>query len=641
MKKKSLFRRVLPWATVGLIALALAVLPAIARSNAEEKAAADILSAQASTGTITATLGGGGALSDEKAVEVTVPSGVEITRFLVSNSELLQEGDPIAEVDRVTVMAAITDVQETLNKLAADLQELSNKNAYSTVSSSAFGRVKAIFAEPGDSAEDVMLRHGALAIVSLDGLMQVKVDSDIPVTVGQRVSVHVSDGKEYSGKIAGSLEGTITVTLPDDGPLYGDTAVVSMEDGTVLGSGSLDVHSPWRALASSGTVASVSARIERKVYNGQTLFTLKDLSNDPAALKLSAQHRKYSEMMQELFLLYQDGTVNAPCDGYVTGIDKTMAKALAAKQQYKVKLLANEKSDDTEKDYVYYVGLVTKVEGDTLTVTMPPFSVPGPEEAAMMSALAMSNSLANFQNSVTMTKPESLEEEVAPNSVYVFVYLNNEEDETKTLEKMVFVTKQEPTPTPVIPIPVIPDISGLIGGQGSGAAAAQQDEGLFPMEGTKVCTVTPTDTMTVTIKVDELDILQYVLGMEADISVDALPGNTYTGTVTAIGGIGTNEGGNSKFDVELTLDREADMLNGMNASVVVKKSTRSALLIPIAALNDSGSKTTVYTAYDQKSGQLLAPVEVTCGISDGENVEILSGLEEGQPIWYSYYSDSE
>ena len=167
------------------------------------------------------------------------------------------------------------------------------------------------------------------------------------------------------------------------------------------------------------------------------------------------------------------------------------------------------------------------------------------------------------------------------------------------------------------------------------------DDGLFPLEGTKVCTVTPTDTMTVTISVDELDILQYALGMEADISVDALPGNTYTGTVTAIGGIGTNEGGNSKFDVELTLDREADMLNGMNASVVVKKSTRSALLIPIAALNDSGSKTTVYTAYDQKSGQLLAPVEVTCGISDGENVEILSGLEEGQPVWYSYYGDSE
>ena len=147
--------------------------------------------------------------------------------------------------------------------------------------------------------------------------------------------------------------------------------------------------------------------------------------------------------------------------------------------------------------------------------------------------------------------------------------------------------------------------------------------------------------MTVTIKVDELDILQYALGMEADISVDALPGNTYTGTVTAIGGIGTNEGGNSKFDVELTLDREPDMLNGMNASVVVHKSTSSALLIPIAALNDSGSKTTVYTAYDQKTGQLLAPVEVTTGISDGENVEILSGLEEGQLVWYSYYGDSE
>ena len=183
---------------------------------------------------------------------------------------------------------------------------------------------------------------------------------------------------------------------------------------------------------------------------------------------------------------------------------------------------------------------------------------------------------------------------------------------------------------------------GLIGGGGgaSGSAAAPVDDGLFPLEGTTVCTVTPTDTMTVTISVDELDILQYSLGMEADISVDALPGNTYTGTVTAIGGVGTNEGGNSKFDVELTLDRAADMLNGMNASVVVRKSTGTALLIPIAALNDSGSKTTVYTAYDQKTGQLLAPVEVTTGISDGENVEILSGLEEGQMIWYSYYGDN-
>ncbi|MBQ5340467.1 MAG: HlyD family efflux transporter periplasmic adaptor subunit, partial [Oscillospiraceae bacterium] len=495
---------------------------------------------------------------------------------------------------------------------------------------------------------DVMLQYGALAIVSLDGLMQVQFPCEAPITVGQKVSVHTSDGMEYPGKIAGSLEGTLTVTLTDDGPLYGDTAVVSLEDGTVLGSGALDVHSPWRALASSGTVSSVSARPERKVYNGATLFTLKDLSNDPASLKLSALNREYSEMMQELFLLYQDGTVNAPCDGYVTGIDKTMAKALAAaNQQHTVKLLADKDPEETEKDYSYYVGLVTEVKDSSLTVTMPPFSVPGPEEAAMMSALAMANSLVNFQNSVTITRPESLEEDVVPGSVYVFKYRNNEEDETSTLEKMLFVTTLKPDAgggdTPIIPVPVIPDISGLINGLGgnTGNAAAQQEENLFPLAGTKVCTVTPTDIMTVTISVDELDILQYALGMEADISVDALPGRAYTGTVTAIGGVGTNEGGNSKFDVELTLDREADMLNGMNASVVVHKSTETALLIPVAALNDSGGRSTVYTAYDPKNGQLLNPAAVTTGISDGEMVQILSGLEEGQTVWYSYYGGTE
>jgi hypothetical protein len=48
----------------------------------------------------------------------------------------------------------------------------------------------------------------------------------------------------------------------------------------------------------------------------------------------------------------------------------------------------------------------------------------------------------------------------------------------------------------------------------------------------------------------------------------------------------------------------------------------------------------VYTALD-KHGDPSNPVEVKTGLSDGENVEILSGLEEGQTFYYSYYDTVE
>ena len=89
--------------------------------------------------------------------------------------------------------------------------------------------------------------------------------------------------------------------------------------------------------------------------------------------------------------------------------------------------------------------------------------------------------------------------------------------------------------------------------------------------------------------------------MNADVTVDALPDRSFTAHVTEIGAMGENSGGNSKYSVELRLDRAPDMLDGMNASVVVHRGSRSALLIPSAAVSDRGSRSYVYTALDNKT----------------------------------------
>ena len=60
------------------------------------------------------------------------------------------------------------------------------------------------------------------------------------------------------------------------------------------------------------------------------------------------------------------------------------------------------------------------------------------------------------------------------------------------------------------------------------------------------------------------------------------------------------------------------------------------LLLPLAALCENGNAVTVYTEYDPKTDTLLHPVAVETGVSDGTNVEVLSGLNEGDQIWYKY-----
>ena len=159
---------------------------------------------------------------------------------------------------------------------------------------------------------------------------------------------------------------------------------------------------------------------------------------------------------------------------------------------------------------------------------------------------------------------------------------------------------------------------------------------------TELMRVSPIDTVSVEMLVDEMDILSVHVGQEAEVTVDALPGRAFTGTVSAIDPKGKNNGGNSKYTVTITMPREENMLDGMNAmAVLTVGKTESVLCLPAKALSEQGFTTLVYTGYDAKTGELTDPVEVVTGISDGDRVEIVSGLDEGQTVWYTAYESAE
>ena len=240
-------------------------------------------------------------------------------------------------------MTAIVQVRDTLEYIRDEMADAKDETAASTIKATAGGRVKQVFAQAGDSVQDVMLRHGALAVLSLDGMMAVSLEQDTNLAAGDTVQVAFPDGTEVSGRVESNLDGILVVTVNDKDYAVGTQVTVTGPEGTALGTGALYVHNAWKAMAFTGTVSTVTARENTDVYGGATLFTLKDTDITGTLDSLASLHREYEELLQDLFAMHESGVLFAPCDGLVSGVDTDSQFLLsgAPEEEWFVMLLGN------------------------------------------------------------------------------------------------------------------------------------------------------------------------------------------------------------------------------------------------------------------------------------------------------------
>lgn len=182
-------------------------------------------------------------------------------------------------------------------------------------------------------------------------------------------------------------------------------------------------------------------------------------------------------------------------------------------------------------------------------------------------------------------------------------------------------------------------MAGGMSGYGTTAKAAYDS---YDTTKKDAAVITADEEMTVQIQVDELDIRTLETGMEATVTLDALPGSSFTGAITSINPYGENSGGNTKYTVTVTLPRDEKMLSGMNASVKITTSVSGTVpTVPAAAVVFDAGKSWLYTGYNEKTDTLTDPVEIQTGLSDGSLVELLSGLPEGSSFYYRYADSIE
>ena len=189
-------------------------------------------------------------------------------------------------------------------------------------------------------------------------------------------------------------------------------------------------------------------------------------------------------------------------------------------------------------------------------------------------------------------------------------------------------------------------LTGLLTIYRDGAVLASQDGLVTSVEydedavtsatETQILTLYPQKQATVTISIDETDILSLKEGQEAQITVSSVSDDAFTGSVTSISKTADTSTGVTRYSAEVTLDWQTGMLMGMTADVDVQiQGTENALIIPVDALHQNSATYYVYTGYDEAQKRYTGRTEVTIGMQNDDYVEITSGLNQGDTVYYT------
>lgn len=154
--------------------------------------------------------------------------------------------------------------------------------------------------------------------------------------------------------------------------------------------------------------------------------------------------------------------------------------------------------------------------------------------------------------------------------------------------------------------------------------------------GTEMATVADMRDLIFKGTVDEIDVGKLSVGMQTRIKVGALPTDVVTGRVSRIAPQAQQKEGATLFDVEVELDPSAKITlragYSANADVIIREK-KDVLVIPerLVTFEDGGKKATVELAGSDAKAP-AKKVEIKTGISDGMNVEVMSGLKKGDRV---------
>ena len=154
-------------------------------------------------------------------------------------------------------------------------------------------------------------------------------------------------------------------------------------------------------------------------------------------------------------------------------------------------------------------------------------------------------------------------------------------------------------------------------------------------DGTTIAAVADMNDLIFRGNIDETEVGRLVQGMSMRITVGALHDLAFDATLEYISPKAVEQGGANQFEVKAAVRVEGDvyMRSGYSANAeIVLEEADKVLSVPESAIEFSGDTAFVYVLEPGTSPKVYRRTRVETGLSDGVDIEIRSGVEEGQTV---------
>ena len=589
------------------------------KGASKDQAETTVQSAEAKTGTITTTVEGTGSVSNGAATDVVVPAGIKVKEVLVESGDTVEEGQVLATLDEASIASELLEVKENMESVEEEIDDLSSDAQ--TAGTMEYLKSKVLNGELEELKEaettlTSLLETQTITATCAGTVSSINVEADTEITKSSGSSGSSSSGSSNTGSSSGSsasagTTGVSTGAADSTSNSSSESTSTSGEtDTSTTGSyslmflsaqtGSSAVYTTTAADNTSTQSSQSSKGTAVQTAEGSTTDTTEKITSvdlDVTAPKTSAKPQDTIEETDQY-----TGTISWNCssDTFEAGTSYTADIRLTAKD-----------------GYVFSAKILPEIKGADVTFEVT-------ENDAGQSVLRIK---AKFSKTNRKTENSNNSNNNSNNNNSSSGDSGNASGSSGLSE-----TTGSGSGTTGNTSGVTGNATGESGNESgtSGSTATSQ----YSAYETAAFSIASNDKATVSINVDELDITSVKTGQTAKITLDAIEGEEYEGTITSVSSEASSGSSSAKYPVEITFDKTDDMRIGMTASASISiDEAKDAVLIPVDALQEKGGKTFVYTQKDS-DGNLSGEVEVETGLSNGNKVEITSGLESGDTVYY-------
>ena len=625
-----------------------------AKGASKNQTETTVQSAEAKTGTISTTVEGTGSVSNGAATDVVVPTGIKVKEVLVESGDTVEEGQVLATLDEASIASELLEVKENIESVEDEIDDLSSDAQ--TEGTTEYLQAKVLNGELTELQEAETTLTGLLETQTITATcagtvssVNVEADTEITKSSGSSSSGSSSSGSSSSAAATGmSTVGSSTSESSDSSETTTSSDSTSSTNTSASGTYSL----MFLSTSTSGTSAS-SAESTTDTTEAQTQST------DSKAVYVSTESDT-TETSDSEKITSVDVKVTAPKTG------EKPQTTITETDQYTGTISWNCSTDTFEAGTSYTADIrLTAKDGYVFSARILP-EISGADVTSEVLENDAGQSVLRIKAKFTKTSAKDSNNNGSNNNGSSNDTgsstgnngnsSNGNTSNSGTASGAISSGGASSGSTSGVNESGATATGGTTGGTASGssesgssdsgsAAGSSDSSDSVSTDGsstsaqysayeTAAFSIASDEKATVSINVDELDITSVKEGQTAKITLDAIDGEEFEGTITSVSSEASSGSSSAKYPVEITFDKTDDMRIGMTASASISiDEAEDVVLIPVDALQEKGNKTFVYTEKDS-DGNLSGEVEVETGLSNGNKVEITSGLKSGDTVYY-------